>query len=342
MAATSRATRVLTIPVAPSSAGSARRALVTGIAGQDGGYLAEQLLADGYRVFGLVRADARAKAESLPWLSGVDLVEGDLRDTASLGRAVETAAPDEVYNLASYSQPGRAWSEPEASADVNAVGPLRLLEAVRHCGARRVRFCQASTSEMYGEASNPQTESTLLSPTTPYGAAKAYAHEVTRHYRERCGLFACAAVLYNHESPRRPDQFVTRKITRGAARIKLGRERDLVLGPLEARRDWGYAPDYVRAMRLMLCADEPADYLIATGETHSVGDFAEAAFAHVGLDWREHVRVDTEFVASSSGHGLCADATLARERLGWRPSVSFRELVALMVDADLAAESAGR
>jgi GDPmannose 4,6-dehydratase len=325
--------------VTPISRGPARRALITGIAGQDGGYLAEQLIADGYKVFGLVRADSRERAARLPWLAGVELVEGDLRDTASLRAALASAAPDELYNLASHSQPGRSWSEPEASADVNAVGPLRLLEAIRECGGESIRFCQASTSEMFGEAANPQTEQTPLEPTSPYGAAKAYAHRVTGQYRERCGLFACAAVFYNHESPRRPEQFVTRKITRSAARIKLGKESELKLGSFDARRDWGYAPDYVRAMRLILAAEKPDDYIVGTGETHSVGEFAEAAFSHVGLDWREHVCLDDGFVSNSSGHGLTGDSARARERLGWRPSVTFRQLVALMVDADLAAES---
>ena len=318
----------------------ARRALITGVAGQDGGYLAEQLLADGHRVFGLVRADQRARAAALPWLRSVDFVEGDLRDGASLERAIGAAQPDEVYNLASYSQPGRAWSEPEASADVNALGPLRLLEAIRRAD-RPIRFVQAGTSEMFGEIANPQNESTPPRPNTPYGAGKAYAHHLVGQYRARCGIFACGAVLYNHESPRRPENFVTRKITRAAARIKLGLDREVMLGSLDARRDWGYAADYVRALRLMLAADAADDYVVGTGRSHSVGDFAEAAFKRVGLDYREFVRTDPAFVASSTSTGLEADASKAREKLGWAPSVSFEELVGLMVDADLEREAKG-
>jgi GDPmannose 4,6-dehydratase len=313
-----------------------RRALVTGIAGQDGGYLAEQLLADGYQVFGLVRGDARERAARLPWLNGVQLLIGDLRDPLSVDRALDDAAPDELYNLASYSQPGRAWTQPEESADVNALGPLRLLEAIR-CRGGKTRFCQASTSEMFGDAANPQNETTPLQPHSPYGAAKAYAHHLTGHYRGQCGLFACAAILYNHESPRRPDTFVTRKVTRAAARIKLGKESELILGSLEARRDWGFAPDYVRAMRLMLAANKPDDYVVGTGESHSVGELAEIAFARVGLDHRRHVRVADGFTVSSP-RGLEADATRARQRLSWAPSVGFAELIGLMVDADLRAE----
>jgi GDPmannose 4,6-dehydratase len=318
---------------------AARRALVTGIAGQDGGYLAEQLLADGYTVFGLVRPDARARAEALPWLSGVQLLDGDLRDAESLERALAASAADELFNLASYSQPGRAWTEPEASADVNALGPLRLLEAIRRSG-RSVRFCQASTSEIFGAAPNPQDEETPLRPTTPYGAAKGYAHQIVGHYRSRYDLFACSTILYNHESPRRPEHFVTRKLTRAAALVKLGRLREVVVGSLDARRDWGYAPDYVRAMRLALTADEPDDYVVGTGETHSVAEFAELAFAHVGLDYRDHVRTDPTFVATSSTTGLEANAARIRRRLGWCPTVTFAQLVGLMVDADLAAEAA--
>jgi GDPmannose 4,6-dehydratase len=314
-----------------------RRALITGVAGQDGGYLAEQLLADGHRVFGLVRGDQRDRAAALPWLHGVQLVDGDLRDAASLERALAESAPDELYNLASYSQPARAWSEPEASAEVNALGPLRLLEAIRKSG-RPVRFVQAGTSEIFGEAANPQNEATPLRPITPYGAGKAYAHQVVGYYRTRCGVFACGAVLYNHESPRRPESFVTRKITRAAARIKLGLDDALVLGSLVARRDWGFAPDFTRALRLMLAAERADDYVVGTGRSHSVGDFARAAFARVGLDFREFVRTDPSFVPASSSVGLEADASRARERLGWTPSVSFEELVGLMVDADLERE----
>ncbi|HEV8634719.1 MAG TPA: GDP-mannose 4,6-dehydratase [Chloroflexota bacterium] len=316
-----------------------RRALVTGVAGQDGGYMAEQLLAEGRRVWGLIRPGGLARAAELPWLRGVELIEGDLADRASLARAFAAADPEEIYNLASFSQPSLAWSDPEASANVNALGPLRLLELVREAGPGRVRFVQASTSEIFGpSAPNPQDERTPLCPATPYGSAKAYAHQLVAHYRERFGLFAGAAILYNHESPRRGREFVTRKITRAAARIKLGLERQLVLGDLDARRDWGYAPDYVRAMRLMLGADAPDDYVIGTGETHSVGEFLQLAFARVGLRPEEFVRVDPSLGGHSNPVGLAADAARARDRLGWRPTVGFEQLVGLMVEADLARE----
>jgi GDPmannose 4,6-dehydratase len=317
------------------------RALVTGVAGQDGGYMAEQLLADGRRVWGMVRPGGLARAAQLPWLRGVELVEGDLADRASLERVFAAADPAEVYNLASFSQPGLAWSDPETSANVNALGPLRLLELVREAGPGRVRFVQASTSEIFGPcASNPQDERTPLCPATPYGSAKAYAHQLVGQYRERYGLFSCAAILYNHESPRRGREFVTRKITRAAARIKLGLERELVLGNLDARRDWGYAPDYVRAMRLMLGAEAPDDYVIGTGETRSVGDLVDLAFAQVGLRSDDVVRIDPSLAGHSNRVGLAADTRRARERLGWQPTVSFERLVGLMVEADLALEAA--
>jgi GDPmannose 4,6-dehydratase len=316
------------------------RALVTGAAGQDGGYLCEQLLAEGRRVWGLVRPGTSARAGALPWLRGVALIEGDLTDRASLARALAEADPDELYNLASVSQPARSWSEAEASADANALGPLRLLELLREAGPGRIRFVQASSSEIFGpDTPSPQDESTPPCPATPYGAAKAYSHGLVRMYRERHGLFACAAVLYNHESPRRGAEFVTRKITRAAARIKLGLEHEVVLGSLDSRRDWGYAPDYVRALRLIARAPTPDDYVIGTGQTHSVGDLARLAFARVGLDASRYVRSEDGVSAHSTRVGLFPDATRLRERLGWAPSVTFEEVVALMVDADLAAEA---
>jgi GDPmannose 4,6-dehydratase len=311
------------------------------VAGQDGGYMAEQLLAEGRRVWGMVRPGGLARAAELPWLRGVELVEGDLADRASLERAFAAADPVEVYNLASFSQPGLAWSDPEASANVNALGPLRLLELVREAGPGRVRLVQASTSEVFGPSPpNPQDERTPLRPATPYGSAKAYAQELVGQYRERYGLFVCAAILYNHESPRRGREFVTRKITRAAARIKLGLEQQVVLGNLDARRDWGYAPDYVRAMRLMLDAEAPDDYVIGTGETHSVEEFVRLAFAQVGLRPDDFVRIDPSLASHSNRVGLAADATRARDRLGWCPTVSFERLVGLMVEADQAREAA--
>jgi len=303
--------------------------------------MAEQLMAEGCQVWGTVRGpEGRARAEGCPWLAGVSFVEADLCDRDSLHRALDEAAPDEIYNLASESRPGRSWEEPESAANANALGPLRLLEAIRTLGGAGVRFCQASTSEMFGStAPNPQNEDTPLRPRSPYGLAKSFAHGVTQQYRYHHRLFTCTAILYNHESPRRPDTFVTRKVTRAVARIKLGRQSTLVLGNLSTRRDWGYAPDYVRAMRLMMRAEKPDDYVIGTGETHSIGDLAEIAFAHVGLRSEDFVRVDAELTRSGNPVGLQANPARARERLGWMPSVSFEELVALMVDADLALES---
>ena len=322
--------------------GTPRRALVTGAAGQDGGYLCEQLLAEGCRVWGLIRPGTRARAEALPWLAGVTLLEADLTDADSLARALAEADPGELYNLASVSQPGRAWSEAEASADANALGPLRLLELLRRARPGRIRFVQASTSEIYGpDTPSPQDESTPPCPATPYGAAKAYAHGLVRMYRERHGLFACAAVLYNHESPRRGVEFVTRKVTRAAARIKLGLEHEVVLGSLDSCRDWGYAPDYMRALRLIARAPSPDDYVVGTGEAHSVGELARLAFARVGLDSARYVRSDATIGAHSARVGLTPDTTRLRERLGWAPSVSFAEMVGMMVDADLQREAAG-
>jgi GDPmannose 4,6-dehydratase len=272
----------------------------------------------------------------------VKLVEGDLTHGASLERALVEANPDELYNLASVSQPARAWSEAEASADANALGPLRLLEMVREGGGARIRFVQASSSEVFGpDTPSPQDESTPHCPASPYGAAKAYAHGLVRMYRERIGLFACAAVLYNHESPRRGPEFVTRKVTRAAARIKLGLEREVVIGSLDSRRDWGYAPDYMRALRLIARAATADDYMVGTGQTHSVGDLVRIAFARVGLEASEHVRSDERIGSHSSRAGLFPDTTRLRERLGWAPSVTFEEIVGLMVDADLERESAG-
>jgi GDPmannose 4,6-dehydratase len=314
-----------------------RRALITGVAGQDGGYLAEQLRAEGCRVWGLVRDLYRAAPQ--PWLEGVELIEGDLRRGGSLERALEIAQPDEVYNLASYSQPARAWTEPEESADVNALGVLRLLEALRCLGRPGVRFCQAGTSEMYAAEETRADETTPLRPRSPYGAAKAYAHHLVVHYRQRYGLFGCNAVLFNHESPRRPEEFVTRKISRSVARIKLGLEQSVTLGNLDGRRDWGYAPDYVRAMRMMLRAEEAEDYVIATGESHSVGELVEIAFSHVGLDYRDHVVLDPGQTPTGKRAYCEGDATRARVELGWSPSIGFRELVELMVDADLELEA---
>lgn len=319
-------------------AGVNRRALVTGIAGQDGSLLAELLLERGYAVAGVVRPGA---AGPFPNLAGcgdsIELLEVDLLDEAGLGAAIEAFAPDEIYNLAAPSFVPRSWDEPVATAEFAAVGATALLEAVRR---RRpeARVYQASSSEIFGEPREvPQSEETPLAPVTPYGVAKAYAHFIVRSYRRRYGLHASSGILYNHESPRRPLDFLPRKVAHGAAAIALGLQQELVLGDLDARRDWSYAGDSVRAMWLMLQQDEPDDYVIASGVLHSVRDLVAAAFAHVGLDWQQHVRIDPAFLRGRAElHDLVGDTRKAREQLAWQPEVPFEQLVQLLVDADLA------
>ncbi|MDZ4179074.1 MAG: GDP-mannose 4,6-dehydratase [Coriobacteriia bacterium] len=314
-----------------------KRALITGITGQDGSYLAELLLAQGYEVFGLVRRSSTEGFERLDSVRGsVQLVDGDLSDQSSLLDVVETAKPDEVYNLAAQSFVGSSWREPVHTADIDAVGVTRILEAVRRV-TPEARFYQASSSEMYGRVHEvPQTESTPFHPRSPYGVAKVYGYFITLNYRESYGMHASNGILFNHESPRRGLEFVTRKITDGAARIKLGLGNELRMGNLDARRDWGHARDYVEAMWLMLQQDEPDDYVVATGETHTVREFCEIAFGHVGLDYQEFVKMDPAFVRPAEVDLLLGDPTHAREKLGWEPKVSFADLVAEMVDADLA------
>jgi GDPmannose 4,6-dehydratase len=314
-----------------------QRALVTGIGGQDGSYLAELLLGKGYEVFGVTRtgsADGYANLDAIR--DELSLIKADPLDKRSLVETLEWCEPDEVYNLASVSFVPASWDEPVLTAKLAAVGVTVILEAIRTVNPA-IRFYQASSSEIFGEpVESPQSPDTPLSPLTPYGVAKAYGHLITRSYRERYGLHSSSGILYNHESPRRPPKYVTRKVTQAAARISLGLEEELVLGDLEARRDWGYAPDYVRAMWLMLQRDEPGDYVIATGVAHSVQDLVVAAFAHVGLDWRGHVRTDTAFERGKAElHNLVGDASKAREELGWQTTVTFSELVRLLVDTDL-------
>jgi GDPmannose 4,6-dehydratase len=316
---------------------SRRRALITGIGGQDGSYLAELLLAEGYDVFGVVR---RAPSERYPNLEAIrdriELMQADLLDQLSLVNALKTCAPHEVYNLAAPSFVPASWRQPVVTAEFAAVGATALLEAIRHVDTG-IRFYQASSSEIFGEAiETPQNEETPLSPLTPYGVAKAYAHFVTRSYRHRYGLHASSGILYNHESPRRPLDFVPRKICHAAAGIRLGLEGDLWLGDLEARRDWGYAADYVRAMWLMVQQDEPGDYVVSSGVSHSVRDLVERAFTHVGLDWAEYVHIDESLQRGRAElHNLVGDAAKARKGLSWAPSVDFEGLVDLLVDADL-------
>jgi GDPmannose 4,6-dehydratase len=313
-----------------------KRALITGIGGQDGSLLAELLLEERYEVVGLVRPGAAAY-ENLAAVEGVELYEADLLNQTSLAQALRAARPAEVYNLAAPSFVPASWAQPVQTAEFAAVGATSLLEAIRHVDAS-IRFYQASSSEIFGDpAETPQTESTPLAPVTPYGVAKAYAHFSARSYRHRYGLFTCSGILYNHESPRRPLQFLPRKVSHAAAAISLGLQDVLVLGDLDARRDWGYAGDYVRAMWLMLQQDEPDDYVIASGEDHSVRDLAECAFAHVGLDWSAHVRVDPALERGTAElHRLVGNAEKARRRLRWEPELDFTQLVHLMVDADLA------
>lgn len=321
-----------------------RRALITGITGQDGSYLTELLLSKGYEVHGLVR---RSSSENQTWRidhlhagtgmasSRLVLHEGDLLDEASLVRAVLGSAPDEVYNLASQSHVATSFKAQVYTGEVGALGAARLLEAVRQA-APAARFYQASTSEMFGNRAPPQDEQTPFWPRSPYGAAKLYAHWMTVNAREAYGMHASAGILFNHESPRRGERFVTRKVTIGAARAKLGLSKGkLRLGNLDAERDWGHARDYVRAMWLMVQQPAPGDYVVGTGQTRTVAELVELAFRRVGLDWREHVEVDPSLCRPADVEKLCGDATKAREVLGWRPEVSFEELVAEMVDGDL-------
>jgi GDPmannose 4,6-dehydratase len=312
-------------------------ALITGITGQDGMYLAEHLIGRGYQVYGLIRGQNNPKRERLEeLLPSLELIEGDLLDQSSLIAALEYTQPDEVYNLAAISFVAYSWRQAVLTGEVTALGVTRMLEAVRVVNSK-IRFYQASSSEMFGKVrETPQTELTPFHPRSPYGVAKAYGHYITVNYRESYGMYAVSGILFNHESPRRGLEFVTRKISHAVARIKSGKQQELVLGNLEARRDWGFAGDYVQAMQLMLQQPEPDDYVVATGETHSVSDFARLAFEHLGLDWREYTRTDSKFERPAEVDYLVGDAKKARERLGWRPEVDFAGLVNMMVDADLA------
>ncbi|MFQ5590598.1 MAG: GDP-mannose 4,6-dehydratase [Phycisphaerae bacterium] len=320
-----------------------RTALITGITGQDGSYLAELLLGKGYTVWGLIRRSSSFNTGRIDHLyedphdhtTRLRLVYGDMTDGSSLSSALRSIQPDEVYNLGAQSHVRVSFDQPEYTGDVGALGAVRLLEAIRELN-KEVRLYQASSSEMYGNAvESPQNESTPFHPRSPYGCAKLYAYWETVNYREAYGLFACNGILFNHESPRRGETFVTRKITRAATRIKLGLQRELFLGNLNAKRDWGYAGDYVRAMWLMLQQDKPDDYVVATGETHSVREFVEIVFAHLDLDPEEYIRVDPRYYRPSEIDTLSGDATKARKRLGWRPTMTFRDLAIMMTDADL-------
>jgi GDP-mannose 4,6-dehydratase len=316
---------------------NAPTALVTGITGQDGSYLAELLLDEGYRVVGMTRRSSTVTNERIAHLADrIELIQGDLLDQASIVEALRDTRPAEVYNLAAQSFVPTSWNQPVLTGEFTALGVTRMLEAIRQVD-RSIRFYQASSSEMFGKVREvPQTESTPFHPRSPYGVAKAYAHFLTVNYRESYGIFAASGICFNHESPRRGLEFVTRKVTDGAVRIKLGMATELRLGNLDARRDWGFAGDYVRAMWLMLQQDEPRDYVIATGEDHSVRELCEVAFDRVGLNYQDHVVADPKFLRPAEVDHLLGNAARARDELGWTPRVGFRELIEMMVDADLA------
>lgn len=319
-----------------------RSALITGITGQDGSYLAEFLLDRGYRVAGLTRRTSTVPGERIAHLvDRIELVPGDMLDQDSLTDALAAVRPDEVYNLAGHSFVPASWKQPVLTGEFTALGVTRLLEALRNVNPR-ARFYQAGSSEMFGMArQEPQDEHTPLAPRSPYGVAKAYGHWITVNYRETHGMFAVGGILYNHESPRRGTEFVTRKISAGVARIAHGLADSLRLGNLDAARDWGFAGDYVRAMWMMLNAEEPADYVIGTGTIHTVREFCEVAFSRAGLDYREHVEMDPALARPPETHQLRADPARAMTSLGWEPEVSFTQLVEMMVDADLERVSPG-
>jgi len=318
-------------------------ALITGITGQDGSYLAEFLLAKGYRVVGVVRRSSTTPYERISHLvDKVELVSADLLDQTSLTDAVQACEPDEIYNLAAQSFVQASWSQPVLTGEFTALGVTRMLEAMKKA-APKSRFYQASSSEMFGKVhESPQSETTPFYPRSPYGVAKVYAHWITVNYRESFGLYAVSGILFNHESPRRGLEFVTRKVTDAVARIKLGRADKVTLGNLESRRDWGFAADYVEAMWLMLQQPEPDDYVISTGDTRSVRELCEVAFAHAGLDYRNHVVQDAKFFRPAEVDLLVGNPSKAARKLGWKPRVAFHELVRMMVDADLERHRAAR
>jgi GDPmannose 4,6-dehydratase len=318
-----------------------KRALITGVTGQDGSYLAELLLGKGYEVYGVIRRSSSFNTERLETIYQdphspnyrLRLIYGDLDDASSVARIIAQAQPDEVYNLGAQSHVRVSFDIPEYTASTVALGTLRLLEGARELGAR-CRIYQASSSEMFGGAPPPQNERTPFVPRSPYAAAKVFAHHLCQNYRDAYGMFVCCGILFNHESPRRGIPFVTRKITRAAARIKHALEDKLYLGNLDAKRDWGYAGDYVEAMWLMLQQEKPDDYVVATGESHSVREVLDVAFGTLGLDWKPHVEIDPRYYRPTEVDHLLGDATKARERLGWRPRVRFKELIEMMVRAD--------
>jgi GDPmannose 4,6-dehydratase len=323
-----------------------KKALITGITGQDGSYLSELLLAKGYHVYGIIRRSSSFNTGRIDHIyedphkrgAKLTLVYGDLNDASSLNRVIRTVEPDEIYHLGAQSHVRVSFDIPEYTGEIVALGTVRLLEAIRETGVR-TRFYNASSSEMFGSAPPPQGEDTAFQPRSPYAAAKVYAHWMTTNYREGYGLFACNGILFNHESPRRGETFVTRKITKALARIKLGKQNKLFLGNLDAKRDWGFAGDYVEAIWMMLQREKPEDFVIATGETHSVREFLEEAFTYQGLDWQKYVEIDPKYYRPTEVDVLLGDASKARNKLGWKPKVTFKELVRLMVDSDMESES---
>jgi GDPmannose 4,6-dehydratase len=323
-----------------------KKALITGITGQDGSYLTELLLSKGYTVFGIIRRSSSFNTGRIDHIyqdphdpsPKLRLVYGDLNDASSLNRIIRTIEPDEIYHLGAQSHVRVSFDVPEYTGEVTGMGTIRLLEAIRETGVK-TRFYQASSSEMFGAAPPPQNELTPFYPRSPYAAAKVYAYWMTVNYREAQGLYACNGILFNHESPRRGETFVTRKITRAVARIKLGLQDKLFLGNLDAKRDWGYAGDYVEAMWLMLQQEQPDDYVIATGETYSVREFLDEAFACVGIPWKNFVEIDPRYFRPTEVDVLLGDSSKARNKLGWKPKVGFQELVRMMVESDLKLES---
>ena len=322
-----------------------KKALITGITGQDGSYLAEMLLGKGYEVHGIIRRSSSFNTERIDHLytdahlpnTKLFLHYGDLADSSMLTNILYQINPDEVYHLGAQSHVRVSFDMPEYTGDVTGLGTVRILEALRRSGIKS-RFYQASSSEMFGSAPPPQNEGTPFHPRSPYGAAKVYAYWIARNYRDGYGLFACNGILFNHESPRRGETFVSRKITKAVARIKLGLQDKLYLGNLDAKRDWGYAKEYVDAMWLILQQDHPNDYIIATGETHSVQEFLDEAFGYLDLDWRRYIAIDPRYYRPTEVDILCGDASYAKKKLGWEPKVRFKELVRMMVDADLKSE----
>jgi GDPmannose 4,6-dehydratase len=323
-----------------------KKALITGITGQDGSYLAEFLLGKGYEVYGIIRRSSSFNTGRIDPIyedphvphRRLELVYGDLNDASSLNHIIRRIQPDEIYNLGAQSHVRVSFDIPEYTGEITGLGTIRLLEAIRESGLKP-KFYQASSSEMFGKVQDvPQRETTPFYPRSPYGAAKVYAYWVTVNYREAYGLFACNGILFNHESPRRGETFVTRKITKAAARIKLGVQQDLFLGNLDAKRDWGFAGDYVEAMWMMLQTEVPTDYVIATGETHTVKEMLELAFDRLKLDWKKHIKIDQKYYRPTEVDLLIGDASKAKKELGWQPKVHFQELIAMMVDADLVIE----